>query len=84
MKNLTKEQWDLAYRFGAGSPSYTRQSADLKELRNDPKGLLNNKYNILTPSGVYGVIPLSMERVAYKIDGGELFVRDLHAFGITS
>ena len=37
VKNLTKEQWDLAYRFGAGSPSYTRQSADLKELRNDPK-----------------------------------------------
>lgn len=36
MKNLAKEQRDLAYKFGAAhSPSYTRQSADLKELRDD-------------------------------------------------
>lgn len=37
VKNLAKEQWDLARRFGTRSPSYTRQSADLKELRDDPK-----------------------------------------------
>ncbi|EQD81040.1 DNA (cytosine-5-)-methyltransferase [mine drainage metagenome] len=37
MKNLAKEQWDLAHRIGTRTPSYTRQSADLKELRDDPK-----------------------------------------------
>ena len=37
VKNLAKEQWDLAHRLGTRSPSYTRQSAELKELRDDPK-----------------------------------------------
>jgi len=37
VKNLAKEQWDLAHRLGTRSPSYTRQSAELKELRDDPE-----------------------------------------------
>lgn len=37
VKNLAKEQRDLTHRIGTRSPSYTRQSADLKELRDDPK-----------------------------------------------
>ena len=37
VKNLAKEQCDLAHRLGTRSPSYTRQSAELKELRDDPK-----------------------------------------------
>ena len=37
VKNLAKEQRDLAHRLGVRSPSYTRQSADMKELRDDPE-----------------------------------------------
>ncbi len=36
VKNLAKEQRDLAYRLTKKSPSYTAQTKDLKELRDDP------------------------------------------------
>jgi transposase len=36
IKNLAKEQHDLAYRLTNKSPSYTAQTKDLKELRDDP------------------------------------------------
>lgn len=37
LKNLAKEQRDLARRFGHGRISYSAQSADLKALRDDPE-----------------------------------------------
>ena len=36
VKNLAKEQRDLAYRLTKKSPSYTMQTKDLKELRDNP------------------------------------------------
>ena len=36
VKNLAKEQRDLAYRLTGKSPGYTMQTRDLKELRDDP------------------------------------------------
>ncbi len=54
-----------------------------KSLSKAAKGPANNNYNSLALSGVYRVIPLSMERATYQIDGGELFVRDLDSSGIT-
>ena len=36
VKNLAKEQRDLAYRLTGKSPGYTMQAKDLKELRDDP------------------------------------------------
>ena len=36
VKNLAKEQHDLAYRLTGKSPGYTVQARDLKELRDDP------------------------------------------------
>ncbi len=36
IKNLAKEQRDLAYRLTRKSPSYTVQAKNLKELRDDP------------------------------------------------
>ena len=37
VKNLAKEQREHAHRFTHSSVSYTAQSMDLKELRNDPE-----------------------------------------------
>jgi transposase len=37
IKNLAKEQRDLAYRLTGKSPGYTAQTKDLKELRDDPE-----------------------------------------------
>ncbi|MHB1526796.1 MAG: helix-turn-helix domain-containing protein [Candidatus Dormibacteria bacterium] len=37
VRNLAKEQRDLAYQLTGKSPGYTAQTADLKELRDDPE-----------------------------------------------
>ncbi len=37
VKNLAKEQRDLAYRITGTSPGYTAQAKDLKDLRDDPE-----------------------------------------------
>ncbi|MHB8295845.1 MAG: RNA-guided endonuclease InsQ/TnpB family protein, partial [Acidimicrobiales bacterium] len=37
VKNLAKEQRDFAHRMRTRSPSYTAQTADLKDLRDDPE-----------------------------------------------
>ncbi|MHB8296051.1 MAG: helix-turn-helix domain-containing protein, partial [Acidimicrobiales bacterium] len=37
VKNLAKEQRDFAHRLRTKSPGYTAQTADLKDLRDDPE-----------------------------------------------